>query len=86
MLLIARAMVKVPKLLILDEPCAGLDSGNRDNVLQLVDSIARSGVSGLIYVTHHPEEIPMCTTHRLVLERGVILKKRAVACETGGDL
>ncbi len=70
MILIARAMVKSPQLLILDEPCAGLDSANRRNVLDLVESIVGHGRTGLIFVTHHESDMPGCITHRLRLDRG----------------
>jgi molybdate transport system ATP-binding protein len=70
MVLIARAMVKSPQLLILDEPCSGLDAANRRTVLNLVESIGRGGGTGLIFVTHHEPEIPGCITHRLRLDNG----------------
>jgi molybdate transport system ATP-binding protein len=85
MLLIARAMVKVPRLLILDEPCAGLDPDNRRHVLQLADRIAVNGVTGLIFITHHEEEIPTSTTHRLVLDGGVVRRNWAIGLETLDD-
>ena len=74
LILIARAMVKSPTLLILDEPCSGLDWENRGRVLGLVEQIG-CGATHLIFVSHHENEIPRCTTHRLVLDRG-----RVVAC------
>ena len=78
MILIARAMVKSPKLLILDEPCAGLDPENRRTVLSLVAHIGRSGTTGLIFVSHHEKEIPVCITHRLLLDHGVVVCRGAV--------
>jgi len=65
MILLARAMVKSPELLILDEPCQGLDRRNRETVLEMIDAIGRSPATQLIYVTHHPGEIPGCITHQL---------------------
>lgn len=62
LVLLARAMVKQPDLLILDEPCQGLDDVNREMVLKLVDHLARTGNTQILYVTHHPEdEIPSIT-------------------------
>ena len=65
MILLARAMVKSPELLILDEPCQGLDRRNRERVLKMIDAVGRSPATQLLYVTHHPGEIPPCMTHRL---------------------
>jgi molybdate transport system ATP-binding protein len=65
MILLARAMVKSPELLILDEPCQGLDRRNRETVLEMIDAIGRSPNTQLLYVTHHPGEIPGCITHQL---------------------
>ena len=53
MLLIVRAMVKHPTLLILDEPCLGLDEANRQRVLLLVEKICAANTSTVIYVNHH---------------------------------
>jgi len=56
LLLIARAMVKHPPLLILDEPCLGLDEMNRQLVLALIEKVCAEGQSSVIYVNHHPED------------------------------
>ncbi len=56
LLLIARAMVKHPPLLILDEPCLGLDDMNRQMVLALIEKICASGQSTVLYVNHHAED------------------------------
>ena len=65
MALILRAMVKHPLVLILDEPCQGLDNTNRRLVLELVDVIADLGHTHILHVTHDPEERLRCTNHRL---------------------
>jgi molybdate transport system ATP-binding protein len=86
MVLIARALVKTPRLLILDEPCNGLDAANRRNVLGMLDVIGRSAVASLLYVSHRPDEMPACITHRLHLEDGRILSvgsPRPVTAEPG---
>ena len=56
LVLIARSMVKHPAVLILDEPCNGLDDFNRQKALKLIDILARAGTSTLLYVNHHAEE------------------------------
>ena len=70
-ILIARALMARPKLLILDEPCAGLDPVAREEFLWFVEGVAkrRSGPS-LVLVTHHAEEIMPAFTHALLLKEG----------------
>jgi molybdate transport system ATP-binding protein len=58
MVLLARALVKNPRLLILDEPCQGLDSAHRDLFVRAVDTLSGAGAVTAIYVTHRPDEIP----------------------------
>ena len=67
MVLLARSMVKSPMILILDEPCQGLDTKNRKRFLDMIHRIGQNGSSHLIYVTHHEDELPGCITHVLKL-------------------
>jgi molybdate transport system ATP-binding protein len=70
LILIARAMVKAPALLVLDEPLAGLDGAFRQAILRRLDTIIASGTSQLLYVTHHTDERPAGITHTLRLKAG----------------
>jgi len=65
LLLIARALVKHPPLLILDEPCQGLDPLNRVLVLRVIDRLVATGLTQLLYITHEPEDRLECVTHHL---------------------
>ena len=67
MILLARAVVKNPEILVLDEPCQGLDPANRKRILTLVDVIGRQPHTQVLYVSHHPEEMPACITLHLDL-------------------
>lgn len=71
--LIARAMMADPKILILDEPCSGLDILAKERFLQSLRSVTASGKCHLIYVTHHIEELMPEITHVLLLEDGNII-------------
>lgn len=63
--LIARALVKHPALLILDEPLQGLDPLNRQLVRRFIDVLIQQGATQLLFVSHHAEDAPQCITHRL---------------------
>jgi molybdate transport system ATP-binding protein len=58
MVLLARALVKNPRLLILDEPCQGLDAAHRTLFVQTVDALVRASAVTVIYVTQRQDEIP----------------------------
>lgn len=65
--MLARAMVKSPLILILDEPCIGLDLPHRKLILALIDKIAEHGDCHILYVSHTAEEMPGCINQRLEL-------------------
>jgi len=71
--LIARALMARPRLLILDEPCTGLDLLSREQLLAMIEQIAsQPNGPALVYVTHHIEEILPCFTHTLLLKAGKV--------------
>ena len=65
LILIVRALVKHPTLLILDEPLQGLDAINRQIVRRWIDILIQQGKTQLLFVSHHAEDAPDCITHRL---------------------
>lgn len=77
-LLIARALMSDPKLLILDEPCNGLDLFSRERLLASIhDLTQQENMPTLIYVTHHTEEILPAFGHTLLLRRGEVFGQGA---------
>ncbi len=74
MVLLARALVKNPFLLVLDEPCQGLDAEHRLHIINLLDQLCRQRPVSIIFVTHHLREMPAAITHVLRLERGQIVQ------------
>lgn len=71
--MIARALMPDPELLLLDEPAAGLDLGGREDLLRRLSEFATDPASpATIMVTHHLEEIPASTTHLLILKSGSV--------------
>ncbi len=72
--LIGRALIAAPPLMILDEPCAGLDPVARERFVRFLDRLGRRrGGPALVLVTHHVEEIAPVFTHALLLRKGKVL-------------
>jgi iron complex transport system ATP-binding protein len=72
--LIGRALAASPRILILDEPCAGLDPVAREHFVDFIDRMARRrGSPSIVLVTHHVEEIAPIFTHGMVLKAGAVL-------------
>ena len=74
LVLLARALVKDPPLLLLDEPSQGLDEEQAELLKNLIEQICEHANKTLIYVTHLKEEIPSCVTKFIQLENGRVVK------------
>jgi molybdate transport system ATP-binding protein len=70
--LIARALVHRPQLLVCDEPFDGLDATGREEIGALLERVAASGAN-LVVVTHHADDLPGCLTHCLELKAGRVI-------------
>jgi len=71
LVLLARTIIKNPELLILDEPCQGLDQQQTKHFNQLVDELCSNGMT-LIYVGHFESQLPTCIEKRILLEKGEV--------------
>ena len=70
LVMLTRALVKSPPLLILDEPCQGLDVQQTARFKNTIDFICGSTSTTLIYVSHYSQDIPLCISHHLQLKAG----------------
>jgi molybdate transport system ATP-binding protein len=70
MVLLARALIKNPPMLILDEPCQGLDEEQTDQFRALVTALCEAFDKTLVYVSHYRQELPACIDRFLQLDKG----------------
>ncbi|MEQ9440484.1 MAG: ATP-binding cassette domain-containing protein [Cyclobacteriaceae bacterium] len=70
LVLLARALVKNPPVLILDEPCQGLDAQQTQQFKGMVEVVCHHFEKTLVYVSHYPQDIPDCVERRLFLKEG----------------
>ncbi len=69
LILLARALVKSPALLLLDEPCQGLDPENSRRLIDTVSEVFETTGTQMLYVSHRMQELPACITHILELPK-----------------
>lgn len=85
--LLARALMPEPGLVLLDEPTAGLDLRGREELVDRLDTLARDPLAPpMVLVTHHVEEIPPAFTDLLALAAGRVVARGPVATTLGDDL
>ncbi|MDF2667776.1 MAG: molybdenum transporter ATP-binding protein [Paenibacillus sp.] len=70
--MLARSLMTDPSILILDEPCSGLDLYEREQLLQSVNDLGKRNLT-MVYVTHHIEEIVPAFTHIALIQQGRVL-------------
>ncbi len=86
MVLIARALIVEPLLVILDEPCAGMDPGARERFLVTLAKLTQAdGAPSLVLVTHHIEEIVPGLDYTLLLHQGRVVRARETAAVLDAD-
>ena len=74
LVMLARALVKAPPLLILDEPCQGLDITQTNGFKSLIEAICQVSDTTLIYISHYTNDIPQSIRKRLNLIEGHALQ------------
>ncbi len=74
LVLLARALVKDPTLLVLDEPCQGLDPDRKQHLLDLINRICTLTGKTLVFVSHYEFEVPECINKYIRVERGRRIK------------
>jgi iron complex transport system ATP-binding protein len=72
--LVARALMTNPELLLLDEPSAGMDLGGREDLVGYLGELAMDAdAPAIVMITHHVEEIPNGFTHAMLLDEGTVV-------------
>jgi iron complex transport system ATP-binding protein len=75
MVALGRALASSPRLVLLDEPAAGLDLAAREQVLDTIDELTTDNpLLTSVMVTHHLEELPTTTTHAALMRNGKIIE------------
>jgi iron complex transport system ATP-binding protein len=76
--MVARALAQKPRILLLDEPTSHLDLSNRDRILSILGTLAKSGVT-IIFTTHDPNLVATTADYVVLLRQGAILAAGALA-------
>lgn len=71
-IMLARALMTSPQILIMDEPCSGLDLFERERLLETVNQLSEEKIT-VLYVTHHIEEIMPMFTHVALIDNGKLI-------------
>ena len=74
--LLTRALVKNPPLLILDEPCQGLDTVQKEEFLELINEVCIRGNKTMVIVSHYENERPACISHFIKLDKGKVIEMK----------
>lgn len=74
LVLLVRALIKNPPLLILDEPCQGLDEETQAEIIALIDAVCIHGKKTMVFVTHYANDRPSCIEHFIALNNGMLEK------------
>lgn len=84
--LLARALMNDPIVLLLDEPSARLDLGGREQLVQILEEFATSNPQlPTVLVTHHVDEIPRCSTHLLLMRDGAAVASGSLSSTLTGE-
>ncbi|OXM87899.1 ABC transporter ATP-binding protein [Paenibacillus rigui] len=75
-IMLARALMTSPQILIMDEPCSGLDLFERERLLETVNELSEQNIT-VLYVTHHIEEIMPMFTHVALIDQGELIASGA---------
>jgi molybdate transport system ATP-binding protein len=76
--LLVRALVKNPPLLVLDEPCQGLDKEKEADLLELINAVCLYGNKTMVFVTHYANDRPDCIKHFMALEKGKVMQQKLI--------
>ncbi len=77
-ILLVRALIKNPPLLIFDEPCQGMSESQSHFFVQMIDKLFNGTNHTIIYITHRTDEMPKCLTNRLTISNGAVIRNEEI--------